>query len=669
MIKIKRIFIENLGIYKNKEFLFDHPCCLIVDKNEAGKSLLANSILETLYPSKQTQIPLINGKITVDIESDSDFYQIVRNYSEYKIFKNGNPVKYETKNRGRIIKKSPGELIFNLSREVFINTSFLTQKAGVNLKEIYSVTAFLEKAIDTGFQDASASMALTKIKETLFDSIHSGTLFPFTTRGKLDTAIKTWKEKIVEYEEKKSHLKISLEKQAEIIENYAQLMDELGNINDSLIKLESNYFKWKIDRDNVYRKEIEKLEKRNQELKDVKPLLSFYINFENLKPEEQQFIILYENEIQSLLQNLRLKQQRQREITGLSRKIYFLSILLALLSIIAGFINKTFFYTITICIPLLFYLGKLYIENKKLQHEIRELKFKNEELSQHIDQLISKFSISDREEFLNIFKKMNIHKIHIKEFIENSKKIEELKKNLLSNEELDFYKSRIFIETEINEEDIEKYEQKREELLKRKEQIKDELHQLQSEYEKILQSRKEIEKIEEQIEISSRYLETLEKFKKALQKSYEIIESITKKHHKLWAERLNTAGSKLLSRITGKTVEIFFNQDLSFIVKIPEIEYPLADKEIEKKLSGGMAEQIYLTVRLILSQALSSNVKVPIILDEPFAHSDDERFVKGMKFLIEEIAKSNQVIIISCHQHRLSLLKELEGSFKLISVK
>ncbi len=164
-------------------------------------------------------------------------------------------------------------------------------------------------------------------------------------------------------------------------------------------------------------------------------------------------------------------------------------------------------------------------------------------------------------------------------------------------------------------------------------------------------------------------METLEKFKKALQKSYEIIESITKKHHKLWAERLNTAGSKLLSRITGKTVEIFFNQDLSFIVKIPEIEYPLADKEIEKKLSGGMAEQIYLTVRLILSQALSSNVKVPIILDEPFAHSDDERFVKGMKFLIEEIAKSNQVIIISCHQHRLSLLKELEGSFKLISVK
>ncbi len=197
-------------------------------------------------------------------------------------------------------------------------------------------------------------MALTKIKEALFDSIHSGTLFPFTTRGKLDTAIKTWKEKIVEYEEKKSHLKISLEKQAEIIENYAQLMDELGNINDSLIKLESNYFKWKIDRDNVYRKEIEKLEKRNQELKDVKPLLSFYINFENLKPEEQQFIILYENEMQSLLQNLRLKQQRQREITGLSRKIYFLSILLALLSIIAGFINKTFFYTITICIPLLF---------------------------------------------------------------------------------------------------------------------------------------------------------------------------------------------------------------------------------------------------------------------------------------------------------------------------
>jgi len=36
MMKIKRILIENIGPYKTKEFIFEHSCSLIIDKNEAG---------------------------------------------------------------------------------------------------------------------------------------------------------------------------------------------------------------------------------------------------------------------------------------------------------------------------------------------------------------------------------------------------------------------------------------------------------------------------------------------------------------------------------------------------------------------------------------------------------------------------------------------------------
>ncbi|WP_353683400.1 AAA family ATPase [Thermodesulfovibrio sp. 3907-1M] len=667
MIKIKRILIENVGIYRQREFIFEHPCCLIVDRNEAGKSLLANSILEALYPLKSSHL-LNNGNITIEIESENDFYQIIRGSNGYRILKNGNPLKFETKNKGRIVKKSPGEIIFNLSREVFINTSFLTQKAGVNTKELYSITSFLERAIDTGFQDTSASVALAKIKEALHESIHAGSLFPFATKGKLDTAIKSWKEKLAQYQEKKSHLKSLTELQADIIEKYAQTMHELEKINNKLTKIESNYATWKIQRDNLYRRELEKLERRNQELKEFEKLVDFYKNFENLKSEEQQFIILYENEIQTLLQSLKSKQQRQKEIKILSKKLYLLVLIIALLSIIAGFINKIFYSGILLSIPLLFYQLKLYSENKKLTNEIKELQLKNTSLSEHAQQLISKFSINDASEFFSIFKKMNMHKAEIKEFIENAKKTEDYKKNLLSEEEIKFYESRILTDGEINYEDIEKYEQKKDELLRTKEELKDKIHQLQRDYEKIIQRRKEIEELDEKIEASEKYLKTLERFKKALQKSFEVIETITEKHHEVWAERLNVSASELLSKITGKTVNISFSKDLSFNIKVPEIEYDLSEKEIETKLSGGMVEQIYLTVRLILAQALSKNIKIPLILDEPFAHSDDERFIRGMKYLIQEIAKSNQVIILSCHQNRLNLLKELEGDFKLISV-
>ncbi|MGB9710150.1 MAG: ATP-binding protein [Thermodesulfovibrio sp.] len=667
MIKIKRVFIENVGIYRLREFIFEHPCCIIFDKNEAGKSLLANSMLEALYPLKGSHL-LHNGTIKIEIESENDFYQIIRNYDGYKIFKNGNPVKIETKNKGRIIRKLPGEIIFNLSREIFINTSFLTQKAGINTKELYSITSFLERAIDTGFQDTSASVALAKIKEALHESIHTGILFPFATKGKLDTAIKIWREEIAKYEKEKSYFKNLTDLQAELIENYAEKMHELEKINNKLIEIDSNYAKWKIHRDNFYRKEIEKLEKRNQELKEFKKFVDFYRDFENLKSEEQQFIILYENEMQALLQSLKSKQQRHSEIKNLSKKIYFLVLIIALLSIIGGLTNKIFYSGIALCIPLLFYQLKLYSENKKLNNEIKELQLKTQRLSENIDQLISKFFINDRQEFFNVFKKMNMHRKEIKEFIENAKKIEEFKKNLLSNEEINFYESRILTDGEINYEDIEKYEQKKEELLRAKEDLKDKIHQLQRDYEKIIQYRKEIEEIDEKIETLAKRLETLERFKKALQKSFEVIENITKKHHAVWAEKLNISASELLSKITGKTVNISFNKDLSFNIKVPEIEYALSEKEIESKLSGGMVEQIYLTVRVILAQALSNNIKIPLILDEPFAHSDDERFVKGMKYLIQDIAKSNQVIILSCHQNRLNLLKELEGDFKLISV-
>lgn len=673
-MRIKKILIENVGPYKSKEFIFQHPCSLVVDRNEAGKSILANCILEALYPSslsstKQPSIPLNNGKIILEIESENEFYQIIRDYTGYNILKNGKPIKCETKNKGRIIRKSPGEIIFNLSREIFINTSFLTQKAGIDMKKLYSITSFLEHAIDTGFQDASASLALTKIKEALEGSIHSGMIFPFNTKGKLDNAIKIWKEKLAEYEKTSSELQNSIKKQTEIIENYAKLLSDLEDINNELNRLETQYATWKIQKDNFYRKEIENLEKRNEELKKVKHLVEFFKDFENLKPEEQQFIILYENEVQNLQKEITSKEHRKKEIKNLLKKTFVINILIAFFSILAGtFGNKIFYSGIILCILILLKQLKLNRENKNLNSEITALRLKSESISKQIDQLISNFSIpvKDRNEFFSLFKEMNMHKKEIKEFIENSKKIEEFKLSLLSENERSFYFSRASLTEEVKE--PEKYEQKKDELLSRKDQIKEQIHELQKDYDKIMQQKREIEKLSEQIQSTKKYIETLERFKKALQKSFEVLDKITKKHHELWAEKLNALASQVLSKITNKTANIYFNKDLSFSIKVPEIEYPIPEKEIEFTLSGGMTEQIYLTVRLILAQILSKERKIPFILDEPFAHSDDERFVKGMKYLIQEIANSNQVIILSCHQNRLKLIEELKGSFDLISV-
>lgn len=672
MMKIKKIIIENIGPYKNKEFIFEHSCSLIVDKNEAGKSILANSILEALYPSKQPIVQPGNGKITLEIEADQDIYQIIRDYRDCHILKNGKVLKYETKKKGRIIKKSPGEIIFNLPREIFINSAFLMQKAGINMNDLYSITSYLEEAIDTGFQDSSASLALTKIKESLYESIHSGVLFPFNTKGKLDTAIKIWTNKLAECENKKLYLNSLVENQKEILENYVASLSEYENINYRLAELDSAYALWKIQKDDTCRLEIERLEKRNEELKNFENLVSFYKEFEDLKLEEQQFIYDYDTTIQGLQKDLDNKKQKSKIITSSFKKYFWSNISFALFSILAGiFIKKIFLAGIVLCIVLFIYQLKLSRENKELNQEIKELQLKKDNLDTQIHYLISRFrSVYNQNEFFNVLKQISLHKNEIKELIKNSEQIEVLKKQILSENERNFYESKIsLMNKKLNNEDIEAYEQKKERLLRQKDEIKDRIHKLQAEYDKIMQHKKEVDKIVDQIQAIEKYLQTLDKFKKALQKALEVLENITWKQHEFWAEKLNKKASQLLIKITGKAIGLSFNKDLSFNVKLPEIEYQLSEKEIEQKLSGGMVEQIYLTIRLILANILSKEKKIPFILDEPFAHSDDERFIKGMNYLIQEISNSNQVIILSCHQHRLKLIEELKNSFCLISIK
>jgi energy-coupling factor transporter ATP-binding protein EcfA2 len=52
-------------------------------------------------------------------------------------------------------------------------------------------------------------------------------------------------------------------------------------------------------------------------------------------------------------------------------------------------------------------------------------------------------------------------------------------------------------------------------------------------------------------------------------------------------------------------------------------------------------------------------------MDEPFSESDDERFAKLMRFLINSIAKEHQIVLFSCHQQRHSWLRsQLEDSEK-----
>lgn len=672
-MRIEKVILKNIGPYKYKEFLFSSNFTVIVDKNETGKSTLANSIFEALYPSKTPVVPINNGEIFIQIKDKDDIYQISRNQSGYLIFKNGNPLKYETKTKGRVVKKSPGEILFNLTKEVFQNSCFLMQKSALETKQLYPITSFLESAIDTGFEGASASLALKKIEEALYESIHSGSIFPFKDKGKLDNAIKIWNQKLTELNTKRERLKESILNQKNIIEDYTKVMEELEELNKEISKTEKLDAYSKIYQDDIIRKELYNLNKRNNEIQilteNIEKLSNFHINFEKLSLTQQQFILSYTSTKEGLQQKLNMLTKQKDKTLKLSNTILLLNFFIFLLTMIAGFLlDKAFFLGLSVCAILSLFQIQLSKKLKKIESEISTINEDFYNAERQISSILSIFQTNQEEEFFSLLKEYLSHREMIREYIENLKKIEELEKSILSEQERAFYEARLS-NVDINFQEVKKsinYELQRQKLLLRKEELTKRIYELQRDYEKILDHKKQLQSTEEEIEKIINYLQNLNDFKEALQISYDILKRITQKQHENWAEKLNSKASELLSKITGRPITLTFNKDLSFFVKIPEIEFFLNEETLKFNLSGGVVDQIYFTIRVIISQILSKDKKIPLILDEPFAHSDDERFINAMKYLMNELSNQNQIIVLSCHNFRLNLIRDL--NFELISV-
>ena len=111
--------------------------------------------------------------------------------------------------------------------------------------------------------------------------------------------------------------------------------------------------------------------------------------------------------------------------------------------------------------------------------------------------------------------------------------------------------------------------------------------------------------------------------------------------------------------------EIRFDDELSLIARRKSDNQEFDAQEIMSRLSIGTKEQLHWVARLIVARYLSAEHNLPIIMDEPFSEADDERFLKMMRFLVENVAKDHQIILFSCHKQRHAWLRsQLEEAEK-----
>jgi uncharacterized protein YhaN len=113
-------------------------------------------------------------------------------------------------------------------------------------------------------------------------------------------------------------------------------------------------------------------------------------------------------------------------------------------------------------------------------------------------------------------------------------------------------------------------------------------------------------------------------------------------------EALRRAGAHLATLTAGRYDRLLVGGDdgRSFLVRGPGLRHAIG---VDRPLSTGTREQVYLALRLALLDALDGRgERLPLVLDEVMVNWDPERRERGLD-LLADIAEHRQVLLFTCH--------------------
>lgn len=162
----------------------------------------------------------------------------------------------------------------------------------------------------------------------------------------------------------------------------------------------------------------------------------------------------------------------------------------------------------------------------------------------------------------------------------------------------------------------------------------------------------------EDLDLTEFRLQSGKRAKLALELARDTLKRLSGENYIDWSQHLNQIASEMLNRLGMEYDEIKFDNELKLVARRKNDGDRISAAQIMSQLSTGTKEQLHWLARMVVAGYLSRSLALPIIMDEPFSESDDDRFVKMMRFLINHIAKEHQVVLFSCHQQRHIWLKQ-----------
>ena len=699
-MKIKNIKVNAYGNIENKDINLEEGINVIHGANESGKSTLLNYIISIFYGISRNK----DGKALSDYEkykpwNSNEFsgrisYKL-ENGEKYEIFRDfnkKNPKIYNDKledisDRFETDKKDGSKFFIEqmgIDKQMYLSTVVSTQEeVRLDEKNQNMLIQKIANLAGTGEDNVSYKKALIKLQEKIRDEIG--------TNKTSQKPINIIEKEIVEINNKIVETEKYRNRKYEIDAEKEQILSELKELEQKKQILQELQNSMKSEEETKNRLEIrEKNRKDNiakiNELTNQKNTINAESErVQSAKNHMQDIIKGHKENIEKLnseIEKIANEKEETQEKEKPSISFIVITVVLAIALICSIILIKNYIVSgilgVALIANIVFYVinkNKQKVNKAKLREKInQEKQYKREKLENQKQQIIANVNTTEKElekqeeEEKQVNSKLSMLKGQIILLEKNNEKItEEIEQdNKAIKEESNKNKQQIiekYKDKNINDllyiNDYQNYISKIEETINNN-RIR--IKGLEIEYNTIVPQLDEMVVLEEKREADKEKLAELREKESIiniaienLMDAYEEMKTtITPKFTKNLSESIQKISSNKYNKVT-------INDENGMIIENNRGEYVEAIK-----LSTGTIDQLYLALRLSMIDELSKE-NLPIILDESFAYSDNNRLKNMLQYLTSDL-NNHQTIIFTCTDREQKMLEEMNIPYNVVEL-
>lgn len=699
-MKIKNIKVNAYGNIENKDINLEEGINIIHGANESGKSTLLNYIISIFYGISRNK----DGKALSDYEkykpwNSNEFsgrisYKL-ENGEKYEIFRDfnkKNPKIYNDKledisDRFETDKKDGSKFFIEqtgIDKQMYLSTVVSTQEeVRLDEKNQNMLIQKIANLAGTGEDNVSYKKALIKLQEKIRDEIGTNK----TSQKPINIIEKEIVEinnKIVEtekYRNRKYEIDAEKEKilsELKELEQQKQILQELQNSMKSEEETKNRLeIREKNRKDNIA-KINELTNKKNTINAESERVQSAKNHLQDIIKGHKENIEKLNSEIEKIANEKEETQEKEKP----SISFIVITVVLAIALICSIILIKNYIVSgilgIAIIANIVFYVinkNKQKVNKAKLREKInQEKQYKREKLENQKQQIIANVNTTEKElekqeeEEKQVNSELSMLKGQIILLEKNNEKItEEIEQdNKAIKEESNKNKQQIiekYKDKNINDllyiNNYQNYISKIEETINNN-RIR--IKGLEIEYNTIVPQLDEMVVLEEKREADKEKLAELREKESIiniaienLMDAYEEMKTtITPKFTKNLSESIQKISSNKYNKVT-------INDENGMIIENNRGEYVEAIK-----LSTGTIDQLYLALRLSMIDELSKE-NLPIILDESFAYSDNNRLKNMLQYLTSDL-NNHQTIIFTCTDREQKMLEAMNIPYNVVEL-